>query len=74
MRTRVLTEPKRTTLEGPSVESSRPTLAQPGQLIRSQPAGVAAAVGFLLADVNLRPLYANGAAVQILDYARASTA
>jgi len=84
MRTRVLTETKRTTLEGPSAGSSRPRLAQaslaqpglaqPGQVVSSQPAGVSAGVGFLLADANLKPLYANGAAVSILGYAGAGAA
>src|SRR6516225_10181868 len=83
MRTRVLTETKRSTLEGPSAGSSRARLAQPvlaqpglaqsghaqpGQVVSARPAGVSAGVGFLLADANLKPLYANGAAVSILGY------
>jgi DNA-binding CsgD family transcriptional regulator len=74
MRMRVLTETRRTTLEGPSGDSSRPRLAPRGPVIHPQSAGVNAGVGFLLADVNLKPLYANGAAVQILGYGSAGAA
>jgi DNA-binding CsgD family transcriptional regulator len=74
MRTRVLTETKRTTLERPPGGSSRPRLVKQGQVIRSQSMGVSEGVGFLLADVNLNPLYANGAAVLILGYGGAGAA
>jgi len=68
MRMRMLTETGRTTLEGRSGASSQPRLAQRAPVFRSQSTGVSAGVGFFLADVNLKPLYANAAAVQILGY------
>jgi DNA-binding CsgD family transcriptional regulator len=71
---RVLTLARRTSRDGPFGESSKPKAAKPSELVLSQAAGATADVGFLLADVNLKPLYANNTAVRILQYTRSSSA
>src|SRR5262245_18860414 len=68
MRMRVLLPTTRTKREGPPWEPSRPKPVQPRQVVHSRPVGNTA-VGFLLTDANLKPLYANGTAVGILQYA-----
>ena len=69
MRMRALMPTARTKPEGPSWEPGGLKPAQPAQVVHSRPVGNTANVGFLLADVNLKPLYANSTAVGILQYA-----
>ncbi len=73
MRTRAPTRTKRSTLERSFSEPGRPGPA-PSNPVGRQSGGAGTGVGFLLVDVNLKPLYTNGAAVEILGYARAGTA
>src|SRR5262249_28494965 len=74
MRMRVVTQTRQTKREGLSGELSRLTSAHPSQALRSLPVGNTAGAGFLLADVNLKPLYANNTAVSILQYSRSPSA
>ena len=71
MRTRAPSETRRSTLERSLSEPDSPGPAPSGRAARSASADGSPGVGFLLADLNLKPHYTNGAAVQILGYVRA---
>lgn len=71
MPTRFLTATNRTRLETSSAESSHPQNDRSPGVAASR--SVDTSAGFLLADESLKPIYANDAAVLILNYARPGT-